>query len=108
MVQCALPKEILWDMQMAGVLPFGVKFRGGSTTQRNWSNACPKWRPGAARKRSGTGMIPKGRAPSWPRRSLSRRQVGSAGHPMINLRVERACRTTCFKGPGLADARPGR
>ena len=28
MVQCALPKEILWDMQMAGVLPFGVIISG--------------------------------------------------------------------------------
>jgi hypothetical protein len=28
MVQCALPKEILWDMQMAGVLPFGVMVSG--------------------------------------------------------------------------------
>lgn len=28
MVQCSLPKEILWDMQRTGVLPFGVVVAG--------------------------------------------------------------------------------
>jgi len=28
MAQCALPMEILWDMQMAGVLPFHVVVAG--------------------------------------------------------------------------------
>lgn len=28
MAQCALSKEILWDMQMAGVLPFHVVVAG--------------------------------------------------------------------------------
>jgi hypothetical protein len=28
MLQCSLPKEILWDMQMAGALPFHVIVAG--------------------------------------------------------------------------------
>lgn len=56
MAQCALPKEILWDMQMAAVLPFGVVVAGrldNSTQQVGCTPEMAVWCCQEARRHEG-------------------------------------------------------